>query len=198
MPNSHTVNAGERCKPSLWLCSDIDRKQETQEDAMSYTPEHLELWTRPDSYFGADWTGHYPIISAHRDSDCLERSNYRVALAILRAIETEECPAYDYPLQIAHERHFAVGWVDTILIDKDCLSLVKAADELLARLETYPVLDEEDWSNLEFETAATCWENCSVSERLYWCDRYEVSIFAARHSHMPEDQTGELLSALAE
>lgn len=48
---------------------------------MAYQPQHLRRWTRPDSYFGAEWPDYFSAgFGQSRDSDALERSNFAVAL----------------------------------------------------------------------------------------------------------------------
>mgnify|MGYP001603276089 CR=1 FL=1 len=65
-------------------------------------------------------------------------------------------------------------------------------------LEDYPILSESHFSELEWEVASNHWEHMRIKERIYWCNRYGVSIFAARRDEIPQDSTGELRSALAE
>ncbi len=90
-----------------------------------------------------------------RDSDALEASNWRVITADL--LER-------FPDDFAVERssHWAVGWVDEgrvrVLVDPsagivaenltDCFRAVLAWNE---KLDGYPVADESDWCELEWE-----------------------------------------------
>jgi hypothetical protein len=95
--------------------------------------------------------------------------------------------------------HWAVGWVESIYIHQSDTEHCAQADAMLADLDDYPVLSEDDWSALEDETAYSYWSRCSLSERVDWCRRYGVSIFAARRAHeIPDDDTGDLMRALAE
>jgi hypothetical protein len=95
-----------------------------------------------------DW---YLAIGQSRDSDLIEKSNYRVVLSQLN----EKFPADPETEQIdwedAHESHWAVGWVETIIINPANQALVDFFLEIKAQLENYPILDESDWSNLEVE-----------------------------------------------
>lgn len=45
--------------------------------------EALTPWTVPDSWFGKHWHGWFVGLSQHRDSDALDRSNFRAALEAL-------------------------------------------------------------------------------------------------------------------
>ena len=167
----------------------------------AYRPTHLKLWTRPDSYWGTQWDGWFPFLGQSRDSDPLERSNYRVALAALRKVEDpngtgdEEDSA---TVQEEHANHWACGWVETIMIHESDTAALQTADEMAARLLAYPVLDEEDWSNLEYEEAQETWASFSVRDRLTYCADYGASIFAARRDSFPRkcEQISELVSIL--
>lgn len=112
-------------------------------------------------YFGytgdrGDWL---MCISRTRDSDALEESNFDAAYKLL----TEDRP--DWAAQVAEwnetdndvrdvaiERasHWLCGWTETILV-KPGSEAERLAYDIRARLEDYPVLDEEDWSEREYE-----------------------------------------------
>lgn len=143
----------------------------------------LVPWKHPECYFGATWYQYAAVYSQHRDSDSLERSNYRVILADLqkrfgdRVVTDTRC------------NHWAVGWVETIYVRTLCKPAMQAADAWLEKLADYPVADEEDWSNLEWEEAAGYWERLSVRERAEVIRDHgqEASIYAARRGDLPSD-----------
>lgn len=87
------------------------------------------------------------FLTVNRDSDALERVNFEVADARLDAIDPAGEDHY-----VEHFGHWAVGWLDylTVRPGSDCWAL---AETLLAKLADYPVLDEERWSEVEFEEA---------------------------------------------
>ena len=71
------------------------------------------------------------------------------------------------------ENHWAVGWVSWIAIHETDTAALKAADEMAASLENYPVLDECDLSELESEEALETWQNCyREKERLAYVRKY--------------------------
>lgn len=89
--------------------------------------------------------------------------------------------AYDYSAQkwaalkkadaenVTVERfnHWAVGWVDYLVISPDAASLVAMVEKMQADIESYPVLDDDDFSELEQEEAEQIWKNCySQAERV--------------------------------
>lgn len=166
---------------------------------MAYTPTHLKPYERPDHYFGKTWEGWYPVLAQTRDSDTLTRSNYRVALARLREVAGErETPEGEPIVTDTRANHWACGWVETIYVWAGDDAAVEAADSIVDYLENrYGCLSEDDWSALESEEAAQYWEGIGRRERIGWCERFRVSIFAARRDEVPEDPTGELTAALA-
>ena len=120
---------------------------------MSYEPEHLKLWTHPENYIGASWPATYSAgVGQHRDSDALERSNFRCMLKALGG-ESET-------VTVVRESHWAVGWIEWIAIHQDDDKALETADRVIAALEDYPVIDESDWSELENEDANDTWTNC--------------------------------------
>lgn len=187
---------------------------------MTYTPKHLQPWKRPDSYMGAEWPDYFVTpFGVHRDSDALSESNNAVAVAKLR----EACEAAgidpDAPLPGTptakpdslwgwadhnailepEASHWAVGWVRGLYVHKNAPeSVLRLADELIDRNENYPVLDEDDFSNREYEAAISAWEQSSVRDRIDIIQRSgsSASIFAARRSEWPGDDDGRLLEYL--
>jgi len=153
----------------------------------------LTRYTRPDSF--ADWSDiprseYYVLGGQHRDSDTLTRSNHR---SILRRLGGES----DTVL-VLRDNHWAVGWVEAIYIHELDTTALAIAERISEQLEDHPVVDENDWSELEYETASEYWATMSVSNRLDYCQRYRVSIFAARRAEIPNDPCGDLVSNLAD
>ena len=132
---------------------------------MTYTPEHLKRWTMPDSYFGATWPNYFGSgVGQHRDSDALSRSNF---ICMLKALGGESDT-----VQVVHEGHWAVGWVEWIAIHESDETALRKADEIMAALEDYPVIDEMHWSELENEEAQEVWTQCfNDKERLDYIKR---------------------------
>jgi hypothetical protein len=118
-----------------------------------YQPEHLVRWTKPDSYFGASWPEYYSSgVGQSRDSDALEASNFR---SMLKALGGES-----ETVLVVRESHWAVGWVEWIAIHETDDKALAAADEIKTALEDYPVVDEDDFSELKQEHAEQTWQNC--------------------------------------
>jgi hypothetical protein len=127
---------------------------------MTYTSTHLKRWELPECYVGELWPNYYSSgFGQSRDSDALERSNFRCALAQLGG-ETDT-------VTVVREGHWAVGWVEWIAIHQDDEDALRIADRLQEKMQGYPVLDEEDWSNEEHEEANEIWRNCyTPAERI--------------------------------
>ncbi len=132
-----------------------------------YAPEHLNRWTRPDHYMGATWYDYYGAgVGRSRDSDCLERANFRAMLTSL-GFDDDELPSNNCPTVdddptrvIVRENHWAVGWVEWIAIHHADTVGLQIADEQKSRLRDYPILDEELWSEYEDSDCCETWTNC--------------------------------------
>ena len=152
---------------------------------MPFTPKHLKLWTLPRYYFGDQWPDYYSAgVGQSRDSDCLEQSNFAVMLDALGG-ESET-------VIVVRENHWAVGWVEWIAIHQSDETALQRAYEQCERLADYPVLNEEDWSEREWDAACEVWEHAGLRERIECCSRAGISIFAARRDELPQDDNGSL------
>jgi hypothetical protein len=133
---------------------------------VTYQPENLTRWTMPDHYAGAEWPDYFGAgTGQHRDSDALTRSNFRV---MLKALGGESDT-----VRVVREGHWAVGWVEWIAIHESDAKSLEIADELKASLEDYPVLSDDDFSELEMEEANEVWANCyDAAERVAYIRKF--------------------------
>jgi len=165
----------------------------------------MKIWKRPSHYLGETWNEYYVFLTVNRDSDCLERSNYECAIKEIsekweRVGKDYENGLYGYlpyddlPYQEVKENHFLCGWIGWIAIHKDCQPLVELAETLEKRLDDYPILNEEHYSQLENDEAYRYWESCNTSDRIEMCKKHHVSIFASRRDEMPDTNSGELVT----
>lgn len=163
---------------------------------MTYTPTHCKRWTLPDSYMGAQWPDYYVFLGRHRESDSLTRSN-----ALVAEERINELPPWEGEQDSrfwVRESHWAVGWVEWFAIHEDDEAALRAADAMLERIESYPCLDEDHWSQLEWDEACDYWARMSVADRLdaIRASHSTVSPFSARRPEMPSDDNGALLEYL--
>ena len=160
----------------------------------------MEIWTYPENYYGYSPDGDYVVTGQHRDSDTLSRSNYICLFKALREVEAKYAPPVDFKDEPRNtwvydfrQSHSLVGWVETMLIRKDAPpEIIERADEILNTLEDYPVVDDEHFSNLEYEEACKYWEGMSVEDRKYYLEKVGMDLALASSSDFPEDDTGRL------
>ena len=99
----------------------------------------LTPWRKANNYIGEDYSDYYVVLFQYRDSGTLERSNFSNAL--------EELGGENSPnVIIARSSHWAVGWVEHLLIHKEDKKHIEEAEKIIALLEDYPVLNEGHFS----------------------------------------------------
>ncbi len=125
-----------------------------------------------------------------RDSRPLEESNFQSALKRIRAVD---------PAGAGHEvhrfGHWGPGWFEIILVLPET-EPARVAASLAEKLQDYPVVDDDDLSEREWEWAELTWTNMSRRERIDECQAAGVSIFAARRDEIPRDDNGRLFERL--
>lgn len=141
------------------------------------------------AYFG-DREGWLVFLGQHRDSDTIARSNFRSALKALGG-EDE-----DAGIAVERFNHWAVGWTEAILIRPDAADKIAEAERIAAALEDYPVVDDDDLSELECDEANEAWTNSSLKDRLDYIAGTRVSIFAVRRNEIPQDDDGRIQDRL--
>ena len=111
---------------------------------MNYQPQYLKRWTEAPNYLGIDLTDYYVVAVESEQSDSVDMSNYRVWNRLFPDLE----------------QHSFGGWIHfkALMIHKDSL-LLEAIDEKKKSLEDYPILDEQDLSDLESEQWYEYWSN---------------------------------------
>lgn len=99
---------------------------------------------KTDSMYWGERGEWFIIAATHRDADSLSRSNFQV---LQREVG-------DTAL-IERATHWAVGWIDYLIVAPDDRKALRVAITQAKRYEQYPVLDESHWSELEYNEA---WE----------------------------------------
>jgi hypothetical protein len=111
------------------------------------------------AYYGErdDW----PIAATvHRDSELIERSNFE---AMRRAFDACTNEGEDWAIERAS--HWAVGWVEYLLV-RPCTECVTMADDMRERIEQYPILDDQLYSDMgsEEHDEGVCEYHCTMCE----------------------------------
>ena len=131
----------------------------------------MKLWEHPDFYAGETYYDYYVLISQHRDSGLMEKSNFDVALKAIQEADDEMGSKEDY--RIACASHWAVGWCETLMIHKDAApSIIATGDDILNAIKDYPVLDDSDLSEKEDEEITSMWEDQWLRAEI--CERLDI------------------------
>jgi hypothetical protein len=114
-----------------------------------------------------------PVIR-NRDSGTLTQSNWECQLDALELAQAE--------YEIHSFGHWANGWFEIVLVHPDHIDVV---EEIEAALIDYPILDEEHYSNTEWEAVHEYWNKMRLEDRIELCHSEGASIFSARHDLVP-------------
>jgi len=108
-------------------------------------------------------------VGRNRDSDILDESNFEAALKQLGG-ESDTVEVHRFG-------HWACGWFEILLVDpKHGDALV----EMQSSLEDYPLLDEEDHSQREYDAINEAWDQMALSDHIEYAVENGHSMFAAR------------------
>ncbi len=160
-----------------------------EERRWSCGPEFASAFDSCSNYMGPRHEDKLVIMSRTRDAALLTQVNWEVA---------EEIMGED--AEIIRIGHWAVGWIEHLVIPDDAPDEVKIkAGEIVSALSDYPILDEERYSEAEWEAMHEAYGE-TVEQRLRFIQEYNeygagryfadrpVSIFAARYDSIPEDE----------
>ena len=131
-----------------------------------------------------DW---YVIpVSRTRDSGVLEESNFEAATEILGG-ERQNI------MEIHRFGHWGPGWFEIMIVNPKAGKTMRKAMSIEAALADYPVLDDQDYSQREWDEMYEIWNQIGLPERIEVCCDTGNSIFAARHDDIPENVYAEHL-----
>jgi hypothetical protein len=140
----------------------IHKQKPIMKTALSNMPALRDVVSNPSGWDSlSNYMGEIPdsdwlcLVTRNRDSDCLTISNFECAL--------RELGGEGDNVEIHRFGHWACGWWEALAV-KSGTPECEIAERLFSRLQDYPVLDEEDWSDRECEEACEVWRNC-YSER---------------------------------
>lgn len=145
------------------------------------------------------------VYLSHRDADVLTESNaaaIKDALSEFTGWMRDPIDGASFDVEEQSHRHWAVGHVDGIVIrcigpDGKATRAFHVLHELACKLDTYPVLDDDDFSQRESDAADEAWSNYGASDF-----RSELSKLAPHHAELfdavPDDHLRTIWGAIAE
>jgi hypothetical protein len=90
-------------------------------------------------------------VSRTRDSGPLDESNFHSFLDGLGG-ESETVEVHRFG-------HWGPGWYEIIIVSPEDEKALKSAYDMARSLENYPALDDQDWSNREWEEFEQSWDS---------------------------------------
>lgn len=166
----------------------------------------LDQWQQPKDYFGFNPVGDYGIYARTRDSSILDNCNWEEIWKHLKKVEAQYPPPPEgsiekyktvfsdgdaTPKTWVYEweaSHWACGWLGYMMIREDApIELLKVVELVKEDLDNYCVYNEERYCEMKWEANSALWKNMDVKERIYYCQRADISIFAARRDDLPDE-----------
>jgi hypothetical protein len=128
------------------------------------TLNNISKWKYDSNYVGEDYSEYYVVLTKHRDSDLIQESNFD---CVQRDIEA----GFIDSTEVIRLNHWAVGWVELLLIHESNLEALIEADRIVYKLESiYPIFDEDDYTQRVYDTACEIWDNAPEWEREEFCE----------------------------
>lgn len=159
----------------------LDLKEAATKAAGNWRRFDCFVWYRDDIDDKSNWSIFY---THHRDSGLLDQSNAAIIAKALVPFTEGDDP--DVVFESHH--HWAVGHIDGFSVRVFKRGRITKAfqtyHELAERMDDYPILDETDYSNREYESTL---ENIANSA---WRLKDEF--------HLPEDWVGDVYSWFSE
>jgi len=144
-------NPGKRAYPAALITKMMQKQASLKKEA-------LELWKSAPNYGGEDYSDYYVVAVRTRDSNAVEESNFESALKKLGGEKDG--------VMVARANHWAVGWVEYLLVHKGAAEKVAIAQDIEAKLAEYPILDEDDMSQREIQIADQAYEDYIKDEAI--------------------------------
>lgn len=134
----------------------------------------MQKWKHHDSYGGFSPDGDYVLYARTRDSQILTESNWDYIVKKLNVLAFDngsysDCKGLNDSRAAAYHwraGHWACGWIEYLMIRHDAPpEIIAAAQSIHDDLESYPVLDEDDYSTRQYDAAEQYWSEMSEEER---------------------------------
>ena len=140
-------------------------------------------WDSPSNYVGTplrDLAKYHVVLTRTRDSSLLEQCNWNEALKQLDGEDGKR-------VVVVRFGHWACGWWEALCVRG---SKKKQGQQIVDALKQYPILNEDVFSDKEWEQAQEMWSHLPIKERVELCQKANCSIFAARHEYIPQQDNG--------
>ncbi len=154
----------------------------------NYDPKTKKL-SMPQAYFGGDFRGFLLLAVDYYqlNQDNIDVSNFQEWHALLNHFDPEETFFIHGHFSSSASPYYA------LMVRLDCPYL-KEIYERLEGLESYPVLNEDRLSEIEFNSVCNIWFNADISERVSWLQDANLNVFAARNEELPSDINSEIIN----
>lgn len=104
--------------------------------------KQLEKWQHAGNYLGDTFYEYYLVCGQHRDSDYIQQSNFIIATQRLGG-------EHDPEVIIARSGHWAVGWVENLMVHESAKDKLDIALQIVNDIEDCVVLDFDHYSELK-------------------------------------------------
>lgn len=140
-------------------------------------------WSGGFGYSGDDADLYVSLpFSVHRDSTPMEESNWEIITRELEAADSYN-ETSDHPGFITHREGSCLsGWIETAMARRDDVAVLRKAMEFAAALAGYPMLDEDDVSEREWNANHPDEDSCFGDEDCP-CDN-------AEHDRLNREEAG--------
>ena len=146
-------------------------------------------WDSLDNYMGETEFGEWRcLLTQNRDSGTVTRSNF---ISAMNELDGED----SLNVKILRFGHWACGWWEMIAVKHNTREHLEALD-IEKRMKDYPVVNEDHLSELEWNETQDYWNDLSLREKVDLCKEHNISIFSARLSYIPDNDTGTLYEYL--
>jgi hypothetical protein len=147
----------------------------------------MKLWNQADpacgtrdNYMGKDMREYYVFPISHtRDSGLLTNHNFNYCWNQLKKKARAGTGIYLF-------NHWACGWFELILINKNNSMAILLADDLISDYDNYPLFAENEYQEKEYKYISEQWENADLSNRLDMLKsahhNSNINIFGIRHN----------------
>jgi hypothetical protein len=155
-----------KCKREKDLCakcfetskeSEIARADNTEIRKVATKKVALQLWERASNYMGDDLSDYYMGPAIGYEKEPLEVSNFNVALKMLGGEGNG--------VLVGSFGGFGGGY-EQIFVHKDAADKVAILEDIENKLQNYPVLDDDDYSEREMEAQRESYESWAKPDAL--------------------------------